>query len=170
MSQKISSKTLRTTQPKKATAIPESERMAAGFRSRLPYTYGMSTTATVLSVVLGIVFVSAGLNKFSSSELAEVAPDHLGITRGTYRIVGVLELLGAVGLALGIFGVEFLGGLAAICLGLLMVGAVVLHIKAGDPFAIGKGFAQKSAESIKGWLPAGALAVLAFVTAVLILL
>ena len=125
--------------------------------------------ATVLSVVLGLVFVSAGLNKFSSSELAEVAPDHLGITRGTYRIVGVLELLGVVGLVLGVVGIEILGGLAALCLGLLMIGAVALHIKAGDPFAVGKGFAQKSAESIKGWLPAGALAVLAFVTAALIL-
>jgi len=42
-------------------------------------------------------------------------------------------------------------------------------MKAGDPFAVGKGFMEKKAESIKGWLPAGALAVVCFVAAALIL-
>lgn len=129
----------------------------------------MSTAAIVLSLILASVFAGAGANKFSSSELAEAAPDHLGISRSTYRLVGVLELLAVVGLIAGIVAVPLLGGLAAIGLFLLMVGAVVLHIKAGDPFAVGKGFAGKKAESIQGWLPAGALAVLCLVTAALIL-
>lgn len=129
----------------------------------------MSIAAVILSVLLALVFAGAGANKFSSSELAEAAPDHLGITRSTYRLVGVLELLAVAGLAVGIIAVPLLGGLAAAGLGLLMAGAVALHVRAGDPFAVGKGFMEKSAESIKGWLPAGALAVVAFVDAALIL-
>lgn len=129
----------------------------------------MSVAPAVLSVLLALIFAGAGANKFSSSELAEVAPDHLGITRSTYRLVGALELLAVAGLVVGIVAVPLLGGLAALGLGLLMVGAVGLHLRAGDPFAVGKGFMDKSAESIKGWLPAGLLAVLSLVTAALIL-
>lgn len=129
----------------------------------------VSIVEIVLSVLLVLVFAGAGANKFSSSELAEVAPDHLGISRSTYRLVGALELLAVVGLIVGVIAVPMLGGLAALGLGLLMVGAVALHMKAGDPFAVGKGFMEKKAESIKGWLPAGALAVVCFVAAALIL-
>mgnify|MGYP006282005677 CR=1 FL=1 len=129
----------------------------------------MSTVAVILSVVLAVVFAGAGANKFSSSELAEVAPDHLGIDRSTYRLVGLLELLAVVGLIVGIVAVPLLGGLAAIGLFLLMVGAIVLHIKAGDPFVVGKGFAAKKAESIKGWLPAGGCAALSLAAAIAIL-
>jgi len=129
----------------------------------------MSTPGVILSVLLALVFAGAGANKFSSSELARVAPEHLGITRSTYRMVGVLELLAVIGLVVGIFAVTVLAGLAALGLGLLLGGAVVLHVKAGDPFAVGKGFMEKSAESIKGWLPAGLLAVVAFADAALVL-
>lgn len=123
----------------------------------------------VISVLLALVFAGAGANKFSQSELAEAAPDHLGITRGTYRLVGVLELLAAAGLIVGAIALPWLGGLAALGLGLLMLGALALHQRAGDPFAVGKGFMDKSAESIKGSLPAAVLMVIAFVDAALIL-
>jgi len=49
------------------------------------------------------------------------------------------------------------------------VGAVALHLRAGDPFRIAPGFLQRRAESIRGWIPAAALGLLAIASAALIL-
>ncbi|MFM9055023.1 MAG: DoxX family protein [Solirubrobacterales bacterium] len=129
----------------------------------------MSVIAIVVSVLLALVFAQAGQNKFSGSELARVCPGHLGITPGTYRLVGVLEILAAIGLIIGVIAIPELAAVASIGLALLMVGAVALHLRAGDPFRIAPGFLQRRAESIRGWLPAAALGLLAIANALLIL-
>ncbi len=130
----------------------------------------MSLIATVLCVVLAVVFTVAGLNKFSGSELAEAAPEHLKISVGFYKVAGVLELLAAVGLIVGVLAVPFLAGLAAACLAGLLLGAVVLHIRAGDPFNPGGASAQAegSATGLESWAPAGALVVISALAAVLV--
>lgn len=112
----------------------------------------------------------AGLNKFSGSELAEAAPEHLKISIGFYKTAGVLELLGALGLIVGILASPFLAGLAAACLAGLLLGAVVLHIRAGDPFGAGQASAQLdgSASGLEAWAPAAALVVLSALTAFLV--
>lgn len=129
----------------------------------------MSVIAIVVSVLLALVFAQAGQNKFSGSELARVCPGHLGISPGTYRLVGVLEIFAAIGLIVGVIAVPALAAVASIGLALLMVGAVALHLRAGDPFRIAPGFLQRRAESIRGWLPAAALGLLAIANALLIL-
>jgi uncharacterized membrane protein YfcA len=83
----------------------------------------MTVVAIAISVLLALVFAQAGQNKFSGSELAEVCPGHLGITPGTYRLVGVLEILAAVGLIVGVIAAPALAAVASIGLALLMVGA-----------------------------------------------
>ena len=129
----------------------------------------MSVIAIVVSVLLALVFAQAGQNKFSGSELARVCPGHLGISPGTYRLVGVLEIFAAIGLIIGVLAIPELAAVASIGLALLMVGAVALHLRAGDPFRIAPGFLQRRAESIRGWLPAAALGLLAIANALLIL-
>ena len=129
----------------------------------------MTVVAIAISVLLALIFAQAGQNKFSGSELAEVCPGHLGITPGTYRLVGVLEILAAIGLIIGGIAAPALAAVASIGLALLMVGAVALHLRAGDPFRIAPGFLQRRAESIRGWLPAAALGLLAIANAALIL-
>ena len=128
----------------------------------------MTVVAIVVSVLLALVFAQAGQNKFSGSELARVCPGHLGITPGTYRLVGVLEILAAVGLIVGVIVAPVLAAVSSIGLALLMLGAVALHLRAGDPFRIAPGFLQRRAESIRGWLPAAALGLLALANAALI--
>jgi len=130
----------------------------------------MSLLATVLSVVLAVVFTIAGANKFSGSALAAIAPEHLNISEKTYRLAGVLELLGAFGLLVGAIAAPLVGSLAAVCLGLLLLGAVVLHIRAGDPFAVGDGFTKSDATAIEGWAPAAGLVALCWLAAALILI
>jgi uncharacterized membrane protein YphA (DoxX/SURF4 family) len=129
----------------------------------------MTVVAIAISVLLALVFAQAGQNMFSGSELAEVCPGHIGITPGTYRLVGVLEILAAIGLIVGVIAAPALAAVASIGLALLMVGAVALHLRAGDPFRIAPGFLQRRAESIRGWLPAAALGLLAIANAALIL-
>ena len=130
----------------------------------------MSLIATVLCVVLAVVFTVAGLNKFSGSEMAEAAPEHLNISVTFYKVAGVLELLGAIGLIVGVLAAPFLAGLAAACLAGLLVGAVVLHIRAGDAFGIGRSSddASDSPSGVDTWAPAAALLFVSAVTALLV--
>ncbi len=130
----------------------------------------MSLIATVLCVVLAVVFTVAGLNKFSGSELADAAPEHLNISVTFYKVAGVLELLGAIGLIVGVLAAPFLAGLAAACLAGLLLGAVVLHIRAGDAFGIGRVSDQVggSANGLDAWAPAGGLVILSALTALLV--
>jgi hypothetical protein len=72
-------------------------------------------------------------------------------------------------LIVGVIAAPALAAVASIGLALLMVGAVALHLRAGDPFRIAPGFLQRRAESIRGWLPAAALGLLAIANAALIL-
>ena len=129
----------------------------------------VSLIATVLCVVLAVVFTVAGLNKFSGSELAEAAPEHLNISVSFYKLAGVLELLGSVGLIVGVLAFPFLAGLAAACLAGLLLGAVVLHIRVGDPFGATKATDQLefNASGLEAWAPAAALVALSALTAFL---
>lgn len=78
---------------------------------------------------------------------------HLGLPTGGYRLVGVAELAGAVGLVVGLFwappGIAAAGGLV-----LLMIGALVTHLRVGDrPAAwaspVGIGFVAVAAVVIR---------------------
>lgn len=78
--------------------------------------------------------------------------EHLGFSYAGYRGIGVLEVAGAVGLVLGRFEQgSWVGAAAATGLFLLMVGAVICHLRIGD----GPG----------RWGPAGALGVLCLIAA-----
>lgn len=125
----------------------------------------MSTIAVILSFVLALVFLGSGALKFSGTEMAAGAPEHLGVTPGMYKLAGVLELLAAVGLVLAAIGVvsTSLGAAAAFGLALLMAFAVGIHLRVGDPFS------PAGAEPGAAWAPAATLLLLSALTGVLIL-
>lgn len=124
----------------------------------------MSTIAVILSIVLALVFLFSGAVKFSGSEMAAAAPEHLQIDPSTYRLAGILELLGALGLFLAAIGVigTTLGWLAAFCLAALMAMAVRFHVSVGD------GAVPENQSD--GWAPAAVLCGLCLLTGLLILL
>jgi hypothetical protein len=64
--------------------------------------------------------------------MVEAAKEH-GFTKSNYQVIGALELAGAVGLVVGL-AVAPLGIAAAIGLVVLMGGAVVVHLRANEPF------------------------------------
>jgi len=62
----------------------------------------MSTTAVALSLALAVIFALAGANKFSGAELANEPPAELNVAPSTWRLAGVLELIGAVCIIVGL--------------------------------------------------------------------
>ncbi|MGZ4602013.1 MAG: DoxX family protein [Kineosporiaceae bacterium] len=89
-------------------------------------------TTVVLAVVLAVVFGVAGTAKILGAPPMRQAARHLGFSVGQYRLLGALELAGAIGLLVGL-AVPALGVAAAIGLGLLLIGAGTAHVAHHDP-------------------------------------
>jgi uncharacterized membrane protein YphA (DoxX/SURF4 family) len=85
----------------------------------------------VLTVALALAFLGAGLAKITAQTMMVEVAGHLGFTLNQYKLIGGSEVLGSLGLLLGLAFAP-LGMAAAIGLILLMAGAVHFHLRAGD--------------------------------------
>ncbi|AJT62440.1 hypothetical protein T261_0751 [Streptomyces lydicus] len=92
----------------------------------------MKTAQITLAIVLTLVCLPLGAAKIAAVPFMRQAAAHLGMSPGLYRVVGTLEVAGAVGLVLGLASAP-LGVAAAIGLALLMTAAAVVHLRHGDP-------------------------------------
>jgi uncharacterized membrane protein YphA (DoxX/SURF4 family) len=97
----------------------------------------MSVFAALLSIVLCLAFTMAGAQKILFNPVMSKSAERLSFTKRGYRRIGVLELIGALGVIVGVVahGTSFLGvlnELAAIGLALMMSLAVYLHLRRGD--------------------------------------
>ena len=91
----------------------------------------MEIITIVLSALLGVVFVAGGVQKLRAQAQLAGTLEALGVAPPMQRTIGVLEVLGGVGVALGLF-VQPLGIAAGAALAALMVGALVYHLRAHD--------------------------------------
>lgn len=91
----------------------------------------MFIAALIVSVLLGLAFLGAGVAKLRPAEPVTGTLETLGVTPGLQRVIGALEVLGGIGLAVGLW-LEPLGLLAAIGLVAMMAGAILYHVKAKD--------------------------------------
>lgn len=112
----------------------------------------MTALTVILSILLALAFAAAGAAKVTGQKAMVDAAAHTGFSLQNYKIIGGLEILGAVGLLVGL-GIEWLGGLAALGLLITMIGAVVVHIRVGD--------------KPKDFAPAAALGVLSLIVMIL---
>ncbi|MGW2557767.1 DoxX family protein [Streptomyces sp. NPDC001514] len=112
----------------------------------------MTVTLAVVSGVLAAVFLGSGGAKLAGAASMRKSADHFGLSFQNFRLIGVAEVAGAVGLLIGL-AVKPLGAAAAIGLFLTMAGAVVYHRRASD--------------SVGETLPAAVLALIAAGLAVL---
>ncbi len=95
----------------------------------------------ILAVVIAVPFLVGGIGKILDVEMMAIARQHLGLPPGLFRIVGILEFLGGVGVLAGLHqDLPLIGILAAIGLIGMTIGAGFYHQKAGD--------------TMKQWLPA----------------
>jgi uncharacterized membrane protein YkgB len=85
----------------------------------------------VVSAALALEMAGAGIPKLLQFDAVRKNAEHLGVSVGLHRMIGVAEIAAAAGLLAGIAcpRLAIVTG-AAVCL--LMCGAVGYHIKAGD--------------------------------------
>ncbi|BCJ69263.1 DoxX family protein [Polymorphospora rubra] len=89
----------------------------------------------VLTLILALVFLATAVPKLTGQAAMRERMDHLGVSPGLTRLLGVLEIAAIAGLLLGLLWPP-LGIAAAIGLALQMVGAVVYHARAKDPVGV----------------------------------
>lgn len=91
----------------------------------------MTFLTVILSILLAVAFLGAGVAKVTGQKAMVEAAEHTGFSLQNYKIIGGLEILGAIGVLVGL-GIHWLGGLAALGLLVTMIGAVVVHVRKGD--------------------------------------
>ncbi|MDT0344495.1 DoxX family protein [Streptomyces litchfieldiae] len=92
----------------------------------------MYVTAAILSVVLALVSLAAGVPKLLlKGDVPVKLQEHMGLSAGLVRLIGVAEVAAAGGLVVGLFW-QPLGIAAAVGFALMMAGAVAFHARAGD--------------------------------------
>jgi hypothetical protein len=91
----------------------------------------MSVASVLLAAVLAVFFSAIGGAKILAVPSMRERATHTGYSVAAYRGIGFAEIVGALGLLLGI-GWWQLGLAAGIGLALLLVGAVVVHVRIGD--------------------------------------
>jgi DoxX-like family len=88
----------------------------------------------IVTIVLAVLFTFSSSIKLLGAPQSLAIRDHLGVTPTLWRVIGVLELAGVVGVLVGLAWAP-IGVAAAIGLALLSVGAVAYHVRASDGFA-----------------------------------
>ncbi len=100
----------------------------------------MNIILWILQALLAIAFLAAGVMKLTQSKdaMRDKMPFVDDVSLGTVRLIGLLEVLGAVGIVLPwLLGVApWLTPLAAVGLALTMIGAAVVHIRRGEPIVV----------------------------------
>ncbi|MCG8914513.1 DoxX family protein [Actinokineospora sp. PR83] len=90
-------------------------------------------TASLVAVgITGLLPAVTGGLKLAAVPAMRARAAHLGFSVRAFRVLGALELAGVAGLAVGLFAAP-IGVAAAVGLTAMMVGAVVCHLRAGDP-------------------------------------
>lgn len=96
----------------------------------------MTVVLWIIAALLALFFAAAGFMK-TFRPIAEIRkmPWAANMPETSIRLIGIAELLGAVGLnvPLATNVAPILTPIAAVCLAILMVGAARAHKKLGDP-------------------------------------
>jgi hypothetical protein len=108
------------------------------------------TAEVIVTALLAAIFGFAGLIKLVGLRQSLAIRDHLGVKPVQWRLIGLLELAGVAGVLVGLVWPP-IGVAAAIGLTLLVLGAIVFHVRASDsvadtaPAVIGLGLAVATA-------------------------
>lgn len=94
----------------------------------------MFVATVIVSVLLALAFVGAGVSKILTQPKMVEAAAHLGLSVRSFRFIGLAEVAAAAGLLIGLAWPP-LGIAAAAGLVLLLLGALVFHVRAKDPVA-----------------------------------
>ncbi|MGO9925083.1 MAG: DoxX family protein [Mycobacterium sp.] len=104
----------------------------------------------IVTALLAVLFTFSSLIKLVGVRQSLAIRDHLGVKPTQWRVVGLLELAGVVGVLAGLAWAP-IGVAAAVGLALLVLGAIIFHVRAADsaadiaPAVIGLGLAVGTA-------------------------
>ncbi len=104
----------------------------------------------IVTALLAALFAFAGLIKVVGLRQSLAIRDHLGVQPAPWRVIGLLELAGVAGVLVGLVWAP-IGVAAAVGLALLVLGAIVFHVRASDsaadtvPAVVGLGLAVATA-------------------------
>lgn len=85
----------------------------------------------LLAVVLGAAFAALGAAKVAKTPAMVARAGHVGFSAERYQLIGLAELVGALGILLGLACAP-LGYAAGVGLVALMAGALLTHARQGD--------------------------------------
>lgn len=91
----------------------------------------VTALTVVLAVLAALPFIMFGLAKVTGRLGMPERAAHLGFTEAAYRRIGVLEIVGAAGLLVGL-AFPLIGVAAGGCLLVLVLSGAVLHLRSGD--------------------------------------
>jgi len=92
----------------------------------------MTVLTVVVTVLTALLFLGAAWVKFTGEEHAMQTRDRLGFQPGAYRMIGVLEVAGALGALVGL-AVRPLGIAALAGLVLVAIGACAAQVRLHNP-------------------------------------
>jgi hypothetical protein len=104
----------------------------------------------IVTALLAALFTFSSLIKLFGARQSLAIRDHLGVKPMQWRVIGLLELAGVVGVLAGLAWAP-IGVAAAVGLALLLLGAITFHVRAADsaadmaPAVIGLGLAIATA-------------------------
>lgn len=87
--------------------------------------------AIVIGIALAVAFTALGVAKIAKTSPMRARAEHVGFSAESYQLIGVAEVLGAGGVAAGLFYAP-VGYAAGAGLLVLLVGAVGAHRRSGD--------------------------------------
>jgi hypothetical protein len=91
----------------------------------------MSTATVIVTILLAALFAFTSAIKLFGVPRSLAVRDHLAISPALWRVIGLLELAGVVGVLAGLAWAP-IGVAAAVGLALLSAGAVASHVRASD--------------------------------------
>jgi len=94
----------------------------------------MSIALVVVGGLYAAIAVGSAAGKLTKNEQVIASLTGVGVKDSFVPVLAILEILGAAGLAFGIWS-KALGLAAAVCLALYFAGAVVAHLRAKDKAA-----------------------------------
>ncbi len=92
----------------------------------------MGIALIILATLLGVAAAGSGIQKLRRDARIVESMHSVGVTDRQIPVLAILELLGALGLLVGIW-IAPIGIAAAIGLSLYFLGAVISHFRAGAP-------------------------------------
>ena len=94
----------------------------------------MTVLTIIVTVLTALLFFAAAWVKFTGEEHAMQTRDRLGISPGTYRLVGACEVAGALGALIGL-AFRPLGIAALVGLVLVAIGACAAQVRLHNPLS-----------------------------------